>query len=103
RGGQSKKQPLANPEKYGPVTPEDSPETRRIRAVADRIIRAAEIEPLQREMNLRKGYKFEWDLHVLNKNVVNAFCLPGGKIFVFSGILRLVQHDDQLATVISHE
>ena len=34
---------------------------------------------------------------------VNAFCLPGGKIFVFTGLLRLVENDDQLAAVISHE
>ena len=34
---------------------------------------------------------------------VNAFCLPGGKVVVYTGILRIAQNDDQLATVISHE
>ncbi|HLW68820.1 MAG TPA: M48 family metallopeptidase [Gemmataceae bacterium] len=102
-GRQAQKQILTNPDKYGRPLPDNSPEVQRVRRVAERIIRAAEIEPLQREMNLRKGYKFEWDVHVLNKNVVNAFCLPGGKIFVYTGILRIIQDDDQLATVLAHE
>jgi predicted Zn-dependent protease len=102
-GRQSQKQILANPDKYGRPLPANSPDVQRVRRVVERIARAAEIEPLQREINLRKGYKFEWDVHVLDKNVINAFCLPGGKIFVYRGILRLIENDDQLATVLSHE
>src|SRR5262249_31818251 len=34
---------------------------------------------------------------------INAFCLPGGKIAVYTGLLRVVENDDQLATVLSHE
>jgi predicted Zn-dependent protease len=40
---------------------------------------------------------------VIQDNQVNAFCLPGGKIFVFTGILPVAQDDHQLATVMSHE
>jgi predicted Zn-dependent protease len=94
---------LSNPEEFGPALPADSPETQRVRAVARRIIQAAQIEPLQREMNLRKGYRFEWEVVVLDNPQVNAFCLPGGKIAVFTGLLRVVQNDDQLATVLAHE
>ena len=103
QGRQAQKQILTNPDKYGRPLPANSPEVQRVRRVVERIARAAEIEPLQREINLRKGYKFEWDVHVLDKNVINAFCLPGGKIFVYRGILRLIENDDQLATVLSHE
>jgi predicted Zn-dependent protease len=102
-GRQAEKQILANPAKYGRPLPDNSAEAQRVSRVTARIIKAAEIEPLQREMNLRKGYKFEWDVHVLDKNVVNAFCLPGGKVFVYRGILRVAQDDDQLATVLAHE
>ena len=76
----------------------------RVRAIAAKIATAAEIEPLQREINLRlKGYRFEWEANVIQDNQVNAFCLPGGKVFVFTGILPVAQDDDQLATVMSHE
>ncbi|MBY0522895.1 MAG: M48 family metallopeptidase [Gemmataceae bacterium] len=94
---------LGNPREYGHVVPTDRPESRRVRRVAERIIQAAGIEPLQREINLRRGYRFEWEVNVLGKDEINALCLPGGKLAVFQGILRVAQNDDQLATVLSHE
>ena len=46
----------------------------------------------------------DWEFHVLDDDrVVNAFCLPGGKIFVYSGLLRRVGSEDELATVMAHE
>jgi metalloendopeptidase OMA1, mitochondrial len=80
------------------------PEVERVRTVGERIVRASEIEPLQREINLHlEGYRFEWEFNVLQSDQVNAFCLPGGKVGVFTGLLRIVENDDQLATVLSHE
>jgi predicted Zn-dependent protease len=80
------------------------PEVERVREVGRRIVQAAEIEPLQREINLHlQGYRFEWEFNVLESRQVNAFCLPGGKVGVFTGLLRIVANDDQLATVLSHE
>lgn len=38
-----------------------------------------------------------------DKSVKNAFVLPGGKIFVFTGILPVSANDDGLATVLGHE
>jgi predicted Zn-dependent protease len=102
-GRQAYKEVLANPAKYGRVVPRDRPECQRVRGVAERIIHAAGIEPLQREINLRKSDRFEWEVNVLDKDQVNAFCLPGGKMVVFKGILPVAKNDDQLATVISHE
>ena len=102
-GRQAYREVLDNPEEYGHVLPKDRPECRRVRAVAGRIIKAAAIEPLQREIHLRKGYSFEWELNVFDNRQVNAFCLPGGKIAVFSGILRVAEDDGELATVLAHE
>jgi metalloendopeptidase OMA1, mitochondrial len=80
------------------------PQVERVRDVGKRIVTAAEIEPLQREINLHlKGYRFEWEFKVLDDKHVNAFCLPGGKVAVFTGLLAVVRNDDQLATVLSHE
>jgi predicted Zn-dependent protease len=80
------------------------PEVERVREVGQRIVKAAEIEPLQREINLRlKDYRFDWEFNVLDNDQVNAFCLPGGKVAVFTGLLRVAEKDDWLATVMSHE
>jgi predicted Zn-dependent protease len=80
------------------------PEVERVRRVSQRIAQAVEIEPLQREINLRlSGYSFEWEYNVIRDRQVNAFCLPGGKIGVLTGLLEIVQNDDQLAAVIAHE
>jgi len=87
----------------------DGPAVQKVRDIGQRIARAAEIEPLQREINLRvKGYTFAWEFNVLESKQVNAFCLPGGKVAVFSGLLPVVTqngrlNDDMLATVMAHE
>lgn len=94
---------LSHPGKFGHVIPADRPECQRVRRIASRIIHAVDIEPLRREMNLREGYQFEWEVNVLDRDDVNAFCLPGGKMAVFRGILRVAENDDQVATVLSHE
>jgi predicted Zn-dependent protease len=102
-GRQAYREVLNSPDKFGKALPADHPECQRVRRIVEQIVRAAEIEPLQREINLRKGYRFEWEANVLENNQVNAFCLPGGKVVVFRGLLRIAGTDDQLATVISHE
>jgi predicted Zn-dependent protease len=75
-----------------------------VQRVSRRIAEAVQIEPLQREINLHvSDYPFEWEYCVIESPQVNAFCLPGGKIGVFTGLLRIVQNDDQLAAVLAHE
>jgi predicted Zn-dependent protease len=86
------------------LLPQSDPNVRRVRTIASKIVQAAGIRPLQREINLKvQGYKFEWDVNVIEDKQINALCLPGGKIIVYTGILRVAQNDDQLATVLSHE
>ncbi|HEY3323767.1 MAG TPA: DUF4197 family protein [Planctomycetota bacterium] len=48
-----------------------------------------------------KGFSYE--ISVLESPIVNAFCLPGGKICVYTGILPYCQNEAGLGTVISHE
>ncbi|WP_161967752.1 M48 family metallopeptidase [Fimbriiglobus ruber] len=83
----------------------DSPETTRVRRIVDRLKEAADIEPLQREIELRvRGYRFDWEANVIRDKQVNAFCLPAGKIFVFTGILSFLRNDDDaVAAVLAHE
>ncbi|XP_044468976.1 uncharacterized protein LOC123198348 [Mangifera indica] len=44
-----------------------------------------------------------WEVLVVNEPVVNAFCLPGGKIVVFTGLLEHFRTDAEVATIIGHE
>lgn len=46
---------------------------------------------------------FQWEFKVVESNIVNAFCLPGGKIVFYSGILPIAQNDDGIAVVMGHE
>jgi len=69
----------------------DAVENRYVTCVAKAVTAVAE-----------KGPK-EWEVTVFNKDDVNAFALPGGKIGVYTGLLKVAKNQDQLATVISHE
>lgn len=46
---------------------------------------------------------YAWEFNLVDNKAKNAFCLPGGKVVVYTGILAVAKNDDQLATVISHE
>lgn len=46
---------------------------------------------------------FAWEFNLVKDEQVNAFCMPGGKIVVYEGLLKLVTSDDELAVVIGHE
>ena len=46
---------------------------------------------------------YQWEFNLVNNPEVNAWCLPGGKIVIYSGILALVANDTDLAVVVGHE
>jgi predicted Zn-dependent protease len=89
--------------KHGKVL-DSGPEIEQVRRVSTRIAEAINIEPLQREINFQVAEdQFEWDYAVIEDDQVNAFCLPGGKIVVLTGLMKIIENDDQLATVLAHE
>lgn len=48
--------------------------------------------------------EFAWEFNVVDDpNTVNAFCMPGGKVVVYTGILKVTQNEDALAVVMGHE
>jgi predicted Zn-dependent protease len=88
----------------GRILPASNPDVVRCKRIVDRLARAVEIEPLQREIHLRiRGYVFEWEVSVVSERQANAFCLPAGKMVVFTGIIPVAGTDGQLAAVLSHE
>ena len=46
---------------------------------------------------------YRWEYHLVDSNEVNAWCMPGGKIVVYTGILPFTRTEDGLATVMGHE
>ncbi len=103
-GEKAYRQVLRDAQRKDALLPQDSRLVNEVRKVGERIVKAIEIEPLRREINLSlKGYRFDWQFNVIRSNQVNAFCLPGGRVAVFTGLMRVVDNDDQLATVLAHE
>ena len=49
------------------------------------------------------GKDFEWQVSLVQSDQINAFCLPGGKIVVYTGILPIANSEAALATVLGHE
>jgi predicted Zn-dependent protease len=69
-------------------------------------------DPRLQEMARRVGERlaraanrpdFRWEFVVLENPRANAFCLPGGKVGIFTGLFKYIHGDEDLATVISHE
>ncbi len=72
-------------------------ETARVKRLATRIVQQARtIRP--------EAASWSWDVSVANSTEINAHCYPGGKIVVFSSLIRKLNlTDDELAAVMAHE
>jgi predicted Zn-dependent protease len=66
----------------------------RVKAIARRLASAADE---------RSQIKYDWKLSLVRSDQVNAFCLPGGEIVVYTAILPVAKNDSGLATVMGHE
>jgi len=48
--------------------------------------------------------QFNWETHIImDDKVLNAFCTPGGKIYVYTGLIKFLDSEDQLMGVLGHE
>ncbi|NGZ08689.1 MAG: M48 family peptidase [Nitrospira sp. LK70] len=58
----------------------------------------------QRIAAVAKKPEYQWEFAIIRDDrMINAFALPGGKVAVFTGILKITKNEDGLATVIGHE
>jgi predicted Zn-dependent protease len=87
-GLQSYQQVLAQSESI-----DSGPELEMIKRVASRLASATG----------NAGADFDWQVSLIRSSQINAFCLPGGKVVVYTGILPSTQNEPALATVLGHE
>lgn len=73
-----------------------------VRRLAKQLAAAAERPDVLELMKL-KPQKFDWEVRLVRSRDVNAFCLPGGKIVVYTGIFPVAKTESSLAAVMGHE
>ena len=76
-------------------------EAQRVKRIGGQL--ATVIERYLQENGHANEYAFKWEFNLIQSNEVNAWCMPGGKVAIYSGILPITQTDAGLATVMGHE
>ena len=90
-------QMLDNARAQRAVAPESNLQLQRLRYIAARMV------PFTAACNDRAS-QWKWEVNLLGSNQLNAFCMPGGKIAFYSGILSKLQlSDDEVAMIMGHE
>lgn len=86
---------------HPPLPPSDS-RVQMVQRVGTRIQKAVEeFYASKKASNDLKG--FEWSFNVVDENTINAWCMPGGKVVVYTGLLPVTQDEQSLAVVMGHE
>lgn len=71
--------------------------TARVQAITSRLVAQARVL-------IPASASWPWEVHVISEDSVNAWCMPGGKMAVYTGLIdRLAITDDELAQVMGHE
>lgn len=90
-------QVLAQAKAKGALLPSTHPQVQRLHAIAQRLI------PFAHAWNDRAS-QWKWQVALIRSDDINAFCMPGGKIAFFTGILeKLRLSDDEVAMIMGHE
>jgi predicted Zn-dependent protease len=90
------------------VLPPTDPNAKAVKQIADRLIAKipAVSDALAAEHNMKAPHierTFDWETNLIQSDQVNAFCLPGGKMAVYTGLLPVAQNQDAMAVVMGHE
>lgn len=80
----------------------DAAKVAQVRRVGERIQRAVTNYFTQKKQT-KYIQGFKWEFNVVEENTVNAWCMPGGKVVVYTGLLPVALNDDGLAVVMGHE
>jgi predicted Zn-dependent protease len=84
------------------VSPSGDRDAEMVRRVGRRVANAVtSYYKTQGLTNSLEGYN--WEFNLVNDKAVNAWCMPGGKVVVYTGLLPVTQNEAALAVVIGHE
>lgn len=72
-----------------------------VQKVGNRIANA--VTTFLNENGYANQYNFEWEFNLIEEDQINAWCMPGGKVAVYTGLLPVTQNEAGLATVMGHE
>lgn len=86
----------------------DGPLPEQVRGIAERLIAAGpKVEQFLKQQKTVQATtpwdQFEWAVSVIESEQANAFCLPGGKMAVYTGIIPVAKTEGALAAVMGHE
>jgi predicted Zn-dependent protease len=85
-----------------PPVSDNEEQAKMVKRVGGRIAAAVEKYLIDNKMSKRiKGYS--WEFNLVAENTVNAWCMPGGKVVVYTGILPITKTEEGLAVVMGHE
>ena len=88
---------LAKARQQGALAPESNPQLQQLRSIAARLI-------AQSARWNDRARAWRWEVNLIGSKQINAFCMPGGKIAVFTGLLSQLQlTTDETAMVLGHE
>jgi len=75
----------------------------RVNRIGQELAAIAQVTPVEVYWGDKRLNKFDYTFKVLKGDDVNAFTLPGGFVYVYEGLIKYVQSDDELAAVLGHE
>ena len=94
---QQYRQTLGEADSKRALATDDHPQLKRLRAIADKLI------PFTAQWN-PDSRKWKWEVNLIDSKQINAWCMPGGKIAFYTGILDQLQlNDDEVAMIMGHE
>jgi len=76
-------------------------DAQRVKRIGSKL--AAAIEQYLQQNGYANQYNFQWEFNLIQSSEVNAWCMPGGKVAVYSGLLPVANTDAYLAVVMGHE
>ncbi len=80
----------------------DATQTKRIKEVGRRISKA--VDRFMRANGMKaEADSYRWEFNLVEDETVNAWCMPGGKVVFYTGILPICKNDDGIAAVMGHE